>query len=124
MGSDAPSDYGVGDNMESCGFDGARRRMYYLEEEVEWPCSWKLGDVICMAANVDLGKVAVARNGSWKEAGCGVLLAGDEFKMPVYPAFSMLQGELRYCIEAPFKYSPPGADIWEHTPTRGTQVAV
>ena len=64
------------------------------------------------AANVDAGKVAVSKNGSWSDEGCGVMLEGDAFKVGVYPAFSINEGKVRHCLVAPFKHDPPEAGLW------------
>ena len=76
------------------------------------PCSWKVGDVIGLAANVDAGMLAVSKNGSWSDAGCGVVLEGEACKVGVYPAFSMTWGEVRHYLAAPFKHGPPPASVW------------
>ncbi len=36
-------------------------------KDTPWPCSWAVGDVIGLAANLDLGKIAVSKNGSWED---------------------------------------------------------
>ena len=69
--------------------------------------------VIGLAADLDAGKVAVAKNGSWDAEGCGVMLEGEVFKVAVYPAISAGGGsEVRYCFAAPFKHGPPEPKVW------------
>ena len=79
----------------------------------DWPGDWDVGDVIGFAANVDAGKMAVSKNGSWSDEGYGVVLEGDALKVAVYPAITMSSGEIRYCLVAPFKYGPPAPELWE-----------
>ena len=74
--------------------------------------------MVGLAANADTGKVAISKNGSWTEEGCGVMLEGEPFKEAgVYPALSSDAGELRYCLVAPFKHDPPSPAVWDEAVT-------
>lgn len=113
---------GAGDEKHSCGFDGKRNMIWRNgrpKHRDSWPGGWVDGDVVGLAANADTGKVAISKNGSWTDEGCGVMLEGEPFKEAgVYPALTHdnhkeYPGELRYCLAAPFKHGPPSAAIWE-----------
>ena len=101
----------------SWGVDGERGRIFCEGKDTHkaaWPCQWAEGDVIGFAADTDAGKMAVSKNGSWSDEGCGVVLEGDAYKVGVYPAITMRSGEVRHCMVAPFKYvcGPPDAAVW------------
>ena len=51
-GDDAPSNEGVGDDAHSWGLDGDRN-LKWSGESSPWACTWKVGDTIGLAANVD-----------------------------------------------------------------------
>ena len=107
---------GVGDDGHSWGVDGERQLLFCAgssrAHNRHWPCLWVAGDIIGLAANVDEGKVAVSKNGSWSEEGCGIVFGGKAFRSGVFPAFSMQTGEVRYSLTAPFNYSPPPKELW------------
>ena len=113
---------GTGDEKRSCGFDGKRNQIWRNgrpRHEETWPGAWVADDVVGLAANADTGQVAISKNGSWTDEGCGVMLEGEPFKEEgVYPAMTLndaekYPGELRYCLAAPFKHGPPSAAVWE-----------
>ena len=79
----------------------------------DWAGSWSEGDVIGLAANVDIGKVAVAKNGCWSGEGLGVVFEDAKIMSGVYPALSVTKGELRYCFSAPFSFGPPEPNVWQ-----------
>ena len=117
---------GAGDEKHSCGFDGKRNKIWRNgrpKHRDSWPGGWVEGDVVGLAANADTGKVAISKNGSWTEEGCGVMLEGEPFKEAgVYPALSSDNqdkdpGELRYYLVAPFKHDPPSAAVWDEAIT-------
>ena len=117
IGVDERTDEGVGDDAHSWGVDGSRGLLWcdgsHPDHNSTWPCQWSVGDVIGLAHNVDLGKVAVSKNGNWsREDGCGVVLEGDVFKVAVYPAMSASSGTVSHCLSAPFKHGPPEPAVW------------
>ena len=62
--SDDYSFSNVGDTEESWAIDGSGSYKYN-NGLLSWPGSWKVGDIIGLAANVDLGMIAVSKNGKW-----------------------------------------------------------
>jgi len=110
---------GVGDCAASWGFDGVRQARWY-NGSAEWPCVWKTGDVIGFAANVDVGKIAVSKNGNWSEAPNGVVFENEKIKGGVYPAFTGSGYNLRYNLDGnshgAFAHAPPPSDIWAGAP--------
>ena len=73
-----------------------------------------MGDIIGLAANVDSGKMAVSKNGSWSGDGFGVVFEDAKIKAGVYPALTAQGGVLRYQTFAPFRFAPPSAspELW------------
>merc|ERR1712218_304796 len=53
---------GVGDDDNSWGVDGTRCCMWHGGMTEPWPCAWSVGDVIGLAVNVSVGKIAVSKN--------------------------------------------------------------
>jgi nucleoredoxin len=109
---------GVGDDKVSWGFDGARR-VAWFGGTVPWACEWGVGDVIGLAANVDLGKIAVSKNGNWTEAPLGVFFHNDLIKSGVYPCLTARGYKVRYNLNGtthgPFKHGPPSVEQWGAT---------
>jgi thiol-disulfide isomerase/thioredoxin len=109
---------GVGDDKVSWGFDGTRQ-VAWFGGSVSWNCEWAVGDVIGFAANVDLGKVAVSKNGNWTEAPQGVFFENDLIKSGVYPCLTGAGYKVRYNLNGtthgPYKYSAPSAEEWGTT---------
>merc|ERR1712048_178141 len=83
--ADAYSGDGVGDCANSWGFDGVRRARWH-NGSAEWPCTWTAGDVVGFAANIDIGKIAVSKNGSWDDPPNGVVFINEKIKEGLYPA--------------------------------------
>ena len=108
---------GVGDNDKSWAVDGYRGQRWHNETPSPFGCSWYAGDVIGLAVNVEAGKIAVSRNGSWsKNDNCGVVFHSDSISSSdVFPAFSAgTANKVRYNMEKEhFKYAPPPEDVWE-----------
>jgi len=117
--SDERSGEGVGDDSNSWGFDGKRQARWY-DGSAEWPCEWKTGDVIGFAANIDIGKIAVSKNGSWSDPPNGVVFVNEKIKEGVYPAFTGSGYNLRYNLDGdkngPFAHAPPPSSIWADAP--------
>merc|ERR1712039_512079 len=106
---------GVGDDTESWGLDGIRKQAWH-DGCKGWACGWSAGDVIGFAANVDLGKIAVAKNGDWSSDGCGVVFPDEKIKAGVYPcmtggAFALLYN-LDGSTHGEFRHGPPADDMW------------
>jgi hypothetical protein len=87
--TDRFSDVGVGDNPASWAVDGARKCAWNNGHHL-WPaCVWKEGDVIGLAANVDVGKLAMSINGDWAGAGRGVVFKSEAIKKGMFPCSSV-----------------------------------
>lgn len=106
---------GVGDDSLSWGLDGVRGTRWY-DGSSEWPCQWAEGDIIGFAANIDVGKIAVSKNGSWSESPNGVVFENDKIKAGVYPALTGSGYNVRYNLDGAthgaFKYGPPSDEVW------------
>ena len=102
---------GVGDDSKSWAVDGQGSKLYH-DGDRDWAGSWAKGDVIGLAASVEAGKVAVSKNGSWMDAGCGVVFEDEKIKAGVYPALTAVEGALRYRLVAPFRFEPPPREVW------------
>ena len=73
---DTDTDFkGVGENSSSWGVDGIRccrweergsGKEAKTHQHASWNCKWHSGDVIGVAANVDMGKIAISKNGIWE----------------------------------------------------------
>merc|ERR1712194_801510 len=85
--TDENSGDGVGDDDGSWGLDGVRQLAWY-DGSASWECKWSVGDVIGFAANVDLGKIAVSKNGDWAIEKCGVVFDNEKVKAGVYPCMT------------------------------------
>ncbi len=109
--SDAHLGVGCGNNDTSWGLDGARGVKLFGGKKARWPCQWSTGDVIGLAANVDVGKIAVSKNGNWSEEACGVVFEDDKIKEGVYSCLSGGDYSLRYAFKD-FKYTVPSPDVW------------
>ena len=108
---DGDCDDGVGDDNKSWGVDGTRQRLWHGGDTM-WAVEWVVGDTFGLAANVDMGKIAVSKNGSWAEGGCGVVFESDAVKAGVFPCFTGSEGfELQYRFKN-FKHSAPTAGQW------------
>ena len=102
---------GIGDDSDSWAFDGLRECMWHGDDS-SWSGNWANGDVIGLAANVDAGKIAVSKNGSWSAKGHGVVFTDVKVSAGVYPAFSTSGGDVMYRMSAPFQHEPPPVDLW------------
>jgi hypothetical protein len=110
--SDTHLGVGCGNNDTSWALDGARRAKLFGGKKAKWPCQWSTGDVIGLAANVDVGKIAVSKNGDWSEEACGVVFEDGKIKEGVYCCFSGAGSSLRYAFKD-FKYTVPSPDVWK-----------
>lgn len=102
---------GVGDDDGSWAVDGDRKQLWN-DGRKPWEGNWMGGDVIGLAANVDVGKIAVSKNGNWSAPGHGIVFSDDKVKEGVYPAITAGRCELHYRIAAPFQHGPPPAELW------------
>jgi DNA polymerase III delta prime subunit len=110
---------GIGDDDKSWAVDGYRGQLWHNGTEAgEFDSSWDSGDVIGLAVNVEEGKIAVSKNGSWsKEGGYGVVFRSDSIPLKgVYPAFTAGPvNALRYNVaEEHFKHTAPPAEVWQN----------
>jgi len=72
---------------------------------------WATDDVIGLAANIDLGKIAVSKNGLWTEDASGVVFQDDTIKSGVFPCLTGGGYEVRYAFSN-FTHAAPAAEIW------------
>lgn len=116
---------GVGDDDESWGVDGVRSLAWHGGGYGRrWGCQWAVGDVISLAANVDVGKIAVAKNGAWFSEAGGVIFMHERIKESegaVFPCLTAAAGRrLRYNLDGashgPFRFGPPPSGVWEGVP--------
>eukprot|EP00592_Proboscia_alata_P021127 CAMPEP_0194403016 /NCGR_PEP_ID=MMETSP0176-20130528/1689_1 /TAXON_ID=216777 /ORGANISM="Proboscia alata, Strain PI-D3" /LENGTH=734 /DNA_ID=CAMNT_0039200657 /DNA_START=106 /DNA_END=2307 /DNA_ORIENTATION=- len=106
------SGLGVGDNNTSWGVDG-NRSIRWHDGELPWPCSWEVGNIIGLAANIDKGMIAVSKDGNWTKVGSGVVFEDDSIKEGVYPCFTGQSFKMRYCFkEDDLIYDRPEESIW------------
>ena len=107
---------GVGDDGKSWAVDGYRRQRWHNENDRAFDCDWHVGDVIGLAVDVEAGKIAVSKNGSWsKDDGCGVVFESSSIPgAGVYPAISAsTANKLRYNMKQEHqKYAPPSKETW------------
>lgn len=78
---------GVGDDQCSWGFDGERVQKWGGEGGSDWGESWREGDVIGIAADLDRGEVWFGRNGNWG-APMGCAFRGVSSDSGLFPALS------------------------------------
>lgn len=107
---------GVGDDKLSWGFDGTRQ-LAWFGGDAPWPCQWEKGDVIGFAANIDEGKIAVSKNGSWSDSPLGVVFENSLVKEGVYPCLTAGHGyTVRYNLDGTthgaYKHGPPPSEVW------------
>jgi len=82
-----------------------------------WPCEWLVGDVVGLAANIDVGQIAMSKNGIWSEAPLGVFFTNELIKGGVYPCLTGGQGyKVRYNLNGtshgPYKHDAPPSQLW------------
>jgi len=111
---------GVGDDDKSWGLDGRRHCKWHKGNSTWNTSGWSDGDVLGLAVNVDLGKIAIAKNGSWTDTGggCGVVFEDEKIKSGVYPSLTGGGLEISYNFDGkthgPFKHGPPPSEVWSH----------
>lgn len=114
--ANANTGVGTGDNNRSWALDGMRKRKWH-GADIPWKGSWKDGDVIGLAANVDKGMIAVSKNGDWgekEENGFGVVFCDKKIQQGVFPCFTGQGYTARYAFEEEhLKHKAPPASIWE-----------
>lgn len=103
---------GVGDDGHSWAADGGRKLLWSSGKPLDWDSRWSVGDVIGLAANVKLGKIAVSVNGVYH----GIVFESEGIKRGVCPAFTCADYELRYNLDGsahgPFRHGPPPEELW------------
>ena len=109
--SDERCGEGCGDNASSWAVDGTRQVKWHKGDAPKWKCSWATDDVIGLAANIDLGKIAVSKNGVWTEDSCGVVFVDDTIKSGVFPCLTGGGYQVRYAFSN-FTHAAPAAEIW------------
>jgi thiol-disulfide isomerase/thioredoxin len=116
-GVDTQTGEGIGDDEFSWGFDGVRKLAWFAGSK-PWPCEWLVGDVLGFAANIDVGKIAVSKNGIWSEAPLGVFFDNELIKSGIYPCLTGGHGyKVRYnlngTLHGPYKHEPPPSQLWD-----------
>jgi len=116
-GVDTQTGEGVGDDKLSWGFDGVRQ-LAWSDGGKAWPCEWAVGDVLGFAANIDVGKIAVSKNGMWSGSPLGVFFDDELIKSGVYPCLTGCFGyKVRYNLDGtshgPYKHDPPPSQLWD-----------
>uniref|UniRef100_A0A6T7E7C1 B30.2/SPRY domain-containing protein n=1 Tax=Coccolithus braarudii TaxID=221442 RepID=A0A6T7E7C1_9EUKA len=111
VGVDMYDGDGVGDCAHSWGVDGTRSKRWHEGDE-EYDLEWAAGDVIGLAVNLGTGQMAISKNGSYTEAGYGVVFTDDGFKAGVYPVLSGEAGSMKVWLAGDFEFAPPDASVW------------
>ena len=130
---------GVGDDSPSWGADWGRRKLWDSENNNRWhslpppgiqPNGRTMeyfveGDVICFAANQQVGKIAVAKfrpgkddgwTGGWTDPGMGVVFVDEKIKEGVMPAITFRGSLFEYAVaKEDWKHGPPPPDdaVWD-----------
>lgn len=112
--SDERCGEGCGDSASSWAVDGVRQVKWH-DGDSAWKCQWAVDDVIGLSANIDLGKIAVSKNGKWTGDACGVVFSDDKIKSGVFPCLTAGGYELRYAFKD-FKYAAPTEEVWTAAP--------
>jgi len=102
----------VGDDALSWAVDGENRCTMHNNEQGEYACKWKTGDVVGLACDLESMQLHVSVNGSFA-APNGVVFAldPDTVRDGLFAAFTGIQGKLRYNLgAAPFTHAAPSAD--------------
>ena len=110
------TDIGVGDTGKTWAADGFRQLKWYNGEPLRWSCSWKEGSIVGLAANIDLGQIAVSLDGSWENANDerGFVFENESIKEGVFPCFTASYHKLRYSVDqAHLEHSPPPESVWK-----------
>jgi len=104
---DTHSGQGVGDDDHSWGADGQRHLSWHGQEQQEscWPETWRDGDVVGCALDIDAGRMAFSHNGHWvDEASFDLDVFGDQ---SFCPAASM-KGEFMFLVSrSAWCFKPP-----------------
>jgi hypothetical protein len=102
----------VGDDEHSWAVDGQNQCAEHKGESKAYDCTWKTGDVVGLACDLDGMQVLVSVNGSFAPPnGLVFELAPHDVHGGLFAAFSGIKGELRYNLgQAPFKYAAPSSD--------------
>ena len=76
---------GVGDCMFSWAADGVRGALWHESKPTDYPATWKAGDVLGCAADLDRGQLWFGLNGEWGQAPD---VTDCTWPNGVFPAFS------------------------------------
>jgi hypothetical protein len=103
---------GVGDDEHSWAVDGARQLKWHNGEE-RYECTWKQGDVIGLACDLDAMRVHVSVNGSFAAPnGLVFELVPEAVRDGLFAAITGSSGKVCCNLdEAAFKHAPPSADF-------------
>jgi len=110
----------VGDDDHSWAVDSKRSLLWHGGQSSQWGANFVTGDVLCLAANVEAGKIAVCRNGNWWDKPSGVVFEDKSIKAGVFPCFSSTFHVVRYNLGAvghgALAHGPPPSSLWKQTP--------
>lgn len=114
--ADESGDRGVGGDAESWAADGLQQSLWHKGLAYTWGCKWAVGDIIGLAANMDVGKIAISRNGNWSHARHGIIFQSERIKSGVFPCMSASFYAVRYNLDGmahgAFAHRPPLPSLW------------
>ena len=74
--------------------------------------SWHVGDVVCFAANIDLGWIALCKAGDWSDPASRVVAVDDAIKKGVFPALSAGFGSVLFRANQDCTTPSPPEGFW------------
>ena len=104
---------GVGDDEHSWAVDGARQLKWH-NGTTAYACTWKEGDVVGLACDLERGQVLVSVNGSFAPPNGLVFELPPDAAAPdgLFAALTGSSGSVRCNLgAAPFQHAPPSADF-------------
>ena len=111
-------DTSIGNDDKSYAVGGKQIYVNYDGKKLSWPsCSWKKGDVVGLACNIDRGQFAISINGEWSGEGSGLAFEDEGLKSGVYPCFTADDCTIK-CALSDFNGSPPEAEFWAEAKVR------
>ena len=107
---------GVGDDEHSWAVDGARQLKWHKGRKgtTAYACTWKEGDVVGLACDLERGQVLASVNGSFAPPNGLVFELPPDAAAPdgLFAALTGQTGSVRCNLgAAPFKHAPPSADF-------------
>ena len=74
--------------------------------------SWNVGDMVCFAANINLGWIALCKAGDWSDPASRVVVVDDAIKKGVFPALSAGFGSVLFRADQDCTTPPPPEGFW------------